>query len=217
MNKLKQQGGVIATVLLSLLLVMTLIFGLWAFVGRQSYKSDADAKIAAAVAANTKQTQQTDSANFAKQSEQPLKDFQGPATYGSLHVKYPKTWSAYISLNDGNGNPINAYFQPDYVPDINGGNSLYALRVVITPNPYSQEMQQFGGTSGNGTSTVSAYSLPSVPSIVGSRVDGVIINSKQGSMILLPLRDKTIEIWTESGQYLNDFNSNILPNVTFSP
>jgi len=206
----------LSTIVLSMLLVITLTFGLWAFAGRQSYKNDVDSRINVAVTNAKKQTQQIDAQNYAQQAEQPLKDFQGPSTYGSLHIKYPKTWSAYINLNDGS-NPINGYFEPDYVPDIGSSTSLYALRVVITSNSYAQEMQQFSGSSSSGQSKVSAFSLKSVQGVVGSRIDGQIINNKQGSMILMPLRDKTIEIWTESGQYLNDFNNNILPNITFSP
>jgi len=217
MDRLKQQGSAAGSFILILLLVLALIFGLWAFVSGQSYKNDANTKIAAAVATAQKQTQQADAQTAAQQEENPLKDFQGPATYGSLHIKYPKTWSAYITLNDGGSNPINAYFQPDYVPDVGNGNSLFALRVVIDSNSYSQDVQQFASLATSGASRVTAYSLPKVPGVVGTRIDGQIINSKQGSMILMPLRDKTIEIWTESTQYLNDFNNNILPNVTFSP
>jgi len=40
----------------------------------------------------------------------------------------------------------------------------------------------------------------------------------QGSMVLVPLRDKTLKIWTEADEtYLKDFNENILPNYTFEP
>jgi hypothetical protein len=38
-----------------------------------------------------------------------------------------------------------------------------------------------------------------------------------GTMVLLPMRDKTLEIWTEAPAYLADFNTYILPNITFSP
>jgi hypothetical protein len=53
--------------------------------------------------------------------------------------------------------------------------------------------------------------------VTGVRVDGQIADNIQGSMIILPLRDKTQEIWTESNSFLPDFNNNILPNLTFSP
>ncbi len=65
--------------------------------------------------------------------------------------------------------------------------------------------------------TIKPYAFPSVPDVIGSRVDGQITQNKQGTMILVPLRDKTLEVSTESGQYQKDFETYILPNFTFSP
>jgi hypothetical protein len=47
----------------------------------------------------------------------------------------------------------------------------------------------------------------------------VLLNNPTGTgtMVLLPMRDKTLEIWTESNDYLNDFNTYVLPNMTFAP
>jgi len=213
MDKQKEHGGLVSSIILILLLVSSSIFGIWAFASRQSYKNDVDKKIAEAVIVAKKQAQQEDAEKYAKEEKLPLKDLQGPATYGSLHIKYPKIWSAYIT----GGSLINAYFQPDFLPEIGGANSLYALRVTISANQYSQEAAQFSSLATGGQSKVTAYSFPQVPNAVGIRVDGQIIGGKQGSMVLMPVRDKTIEIWTESNQYLNDFNESILPNVTFIP
>lgn len=211
MNKDMQRGSAISSAILSTLLFTTLIFALWAFAGRQSYKNDVDKKIAVAVAADKKVTQAADAQKAAEDAKQPFKEFAGPSTYGSLHVKYPKTWNSYVSTTSGL--PANVYFQPDFIPDIANPNTLFALRVIISPNAYSTEVAQFAAS----TAAVSAYSLPNVPSVVGLKVDGAIVGGKTGSMVLLPLRDKTIELWTESPQYLDDFNNSILPNVTFSP
>jgi hypothetical protein len=56
-----------------------------------------------------------------------------------------------------------------------------------------------------------------VPKIVGDYVKGQIQSDKQGEMVLLPLRDQTLAIWTESTAFENDFNNIILKNFTFSP
>jgi len=34
---------------------------------------------------------------------------------------------------------------------------------------------------------------------------------------VLPMRDKTIEIWSENAAALEDFNATVLPNLTFTP
>jgi hypothetical protein len=41
--------------------------------------------------------------------------------------------------------------------------------------------------------------------------------TNNGILVLLPMRDKTLKIWTESTAYFTDFNTYILPNLTFSP
>jgi len=47
-------------------------------------------------------------------------------------------------------------------------------------------------------------------------VNGQIEPNKTVSMVILPLRDKTIEISTQGDQFRSDFTNNILPNLTFS-
>jgi len=62
--------------------------------------------------------------------------------------------------------------------------------------------------------------LPKVPSVAGTRLSGQIFSSSKaapGTIVLVPMRDKTLEIWTESNDYLPDFNTYILPNLSFSP
>jgi hypothetical protein len=48
-------------------------------------------------------------------------------------------------------------------------------------------------------------------------LSGQIAQQQKGTMVILPLRDKTLEVWTESDAYLSDFKNYVLPNLTFSP
>ena len=102
------------------------------------------------------------------------------------------------------------YFHPDIIPVA----SPYALRVQVLSRPYASVVQQFKSRK---NITATAYSLPKVPGVVGLKVDGEFASNVTGSMVILPMRDKTLQIYSESTQYLNDFNSIILPNVTFVP
>jgi hypothetical protein len=53
--------------------------------------------------------------------------------------------------------------------------------------------------------------------VVGSRIDGEINLGQKDSMILLPVRDKTIKISTESQEFMGDFNDIVLANLKFVP
>lgn len=218
MKKLDQRGS-LASILVIIGLALSLLgalgFGYWAYAERADYKDNVDQKIATAVEAAQNETSVAKDAEFVEKEKLPLRDYQGPAAYGSVLIKYPKTWSAYV--DEKSGSPVlDGYFHPTTVPGSASG-TLIALRVQVLASSYDQELKQFDSLAKNGKVRVSAYSLPLVPGTTGARIDGEIISKKQGSMILLPMRDKTLKIWTEAEQYVGDFNNNILANITFTP
>ena len=216
------QNGTINVLLIPLLvavllLIGAIVFGSWAFSGRQDYKNNVDQKISAAVDSATKREDAVKDAQFAEASKLPLKVYSGPETYGSILLSYPRTWSGYVNNIDGSSSPIDAYFQPDVVPPTQSETSTFALRVKVLASSYASTVSSFSGQVQQNTVTVTPYALAKVPSVVGVRVDGQIEPNKNGSMVILPVRDKTLEIYTESNQFLGDFNNSILPNFSFSP
>lgn len=220
--KIGEQGEInvmlIPVVVLAVLFIGAASFAVWAYSGRQDYKNNADVKIAAAVSANTQTVQAADAKQYAQEAKNPLKVYLGPDAYGSVKVSYPKTWSAYVDTTNSN-TPLDAYFQDGYVPSTES-QSTYDLRVQVNSQSYSEVMQQYQSMITTGTVKATPYSLPKEPSIVGTMLTGAIDLNNQsdsGTMILLPLRSYTLEIWTESNDYLSDFNTYILPNLTFSP
>jgi hypothetical protein len=219
-SKRNQDGGVGTILLVVVLVVMlggALAVGVWANNGRTDYKNNVDAKIATAVAAAKQQQTTADDAQFAQVSKDPLRSYDGPEAYGSLVVNYPKTWSAYVD-DSGAGNAlVDGYFAPGTVPSISAQGSVFALRVQVVSQSYSQSVQNFTGQQQNGKLSSQAYALPKVPKVVGLEITGTLPDSKTGTMVVLPLRSETLEIWTEGTSYLSDFNNNILPNLSFSP
>lgn len=218
----RSQVGAANTLLLPVILLAILFiaagsFAVWAFNGRQHYKNDVDGIVAQNVAANTKAVQAKDAAQYAEAAKSPLKTYVGPDAYGSVHISYPKTWSAYIDTTNSS-NPVDAYFHADYVPATTDPTASYNLRVQVVASSYDSVLSQYQGNVQAGTATASPYKLPKVPSVVGTRLDGQLFdNNGSGTLILLPLRDKTLKIWIESPTYLTDFTTYILPNLTFSP
>ena len=217
---MNRQGGYIDSLLIPLILAVVLLlgavlFGGWAFSTRQGYKNHSDQKAEKAAAAAVAATQITDAAKYAEEAKNPLKTFVGPSQYGSITMQYPKVWSGYVIEN--NSTPLNAYFQPDVVPDVSDQSSAYALRIQVISQSYAGQLQAYSGLVQSKKVTVAPYTLPKVPSVVGSRVDGQISSTNQGSIIILPLRNLTLQISTESQTFEPDFNNIILPNLSFSP
>lgn len=217
-----EQGNVnvllVPVVLLSLLFITATGFAFWALSGRQDYKNNSDTKASAAVAANKLVVQAADAKQYAETAKNPLKTYTGPDAYGSVKVTYPKTWSLYVDSSDSS-HPLDAYFHTDYVPAADA-KQTYNLRVQVVAQSYSSQLSQYSSLVQTGKVTTVPYSLPKVPNVAGVELTGAVFLDNQtgsGTMIVLPLRDKTLKIWTESSNYLPDFTTYILPNLTFSP
>lgn len=209
----------IAFIAVVLLLLVSVGFGAWAFISRQDYKDNVETKIAAAVGIAQKQTATAKDNEFLEKEKLPLKYYKGPGTYGSVQISYPKTWSAFVTeLSTSGGTPVEGYFHPNFVPSISQQTGTgFALRVQVVSTAYDQVLRQFENNAKTGKVKITAYSASKVPGTVGARVDGEIVSGKQGSMVLFPIRDKTLKVWTEATQFVGDFDSNILPNLSFVP
>lgn len=219
MKKHNQDGAVnvllLPLILASLFLLGALGFGFWAFGERQDYKDNVDQKIAVAVVDAKKQEAVVKDKQYAEAAKLPFKTYNGPEQYGSIALQYPKTWSAYVAVSDGRGSTaLDGYFNPDVVPDVNNDGNTFALRMEVVSNSYSEVLRSFQNKE---DITITPYALPKLPKVVGVRVSGQIEQEKKGSMVILPVRDKTLKIYTEADTYINDFNNNILPNLSFAP
>lgn len=221
--KLNRNGSVNLTALVLVctivLLIVSFIFAVWAYSGRQHYKNNVTSIVNTSVQKAVAQQQTIDTNKFNIEQESTLTTYKGPADYGSIVLMYPKTWSAYINTqNNSNGNssyPLDAYFSPNYLTSVtDDGTTDFALRVQVESQSYSQILMQYDSQSGI---TVSPFALPKVSNDVGVEVTGQIQNNVTGTLVILPLRSQALEVWTEGPSFLGIFNSLILPNLSFSP
>ena len=220
--KSSQRGEInlllIPLILVTLALFGAAYFGYWAYQGKQDYKNNVDQKIAAATQVSNQQLTAKLNAQFAQEEKNPLKTYTGPGSFGSMQFKYPKTWSAYINVDSSSDTPIDGYFYPDVVPNTGADGSTsstnFALRVQVLQQTYSDTLQNY---QSQGQVAISPYRMPKVPSVIGVMITGQIQPTKTGTLIVLPLRTMTLEVWTESSQFQQDLTNIILPNFTFTP
>jgi len=209
--------SVIISLIISILLLMGAIgFGAWAYMSRQDYKDNVDKKVAIAVTSAKQQEGVVKDAEFAQKDKNPARTYKGPATYGGLVVMYPKTWSAFVT-EGGSQTLVDGYFHPSYVPGLDS-KTAFALRVRILNQSYATAAASYASSIKLGKLHAAPYAAPKVPSITGVRMEGELSTTvKNGVMILLPLRDKTIEISTQSQDFLADLNNFALANLSFEP
>jgi hypothetical protein len=218
------KAPVLVISLLVILLIGAISFGVWAFSGRQSYKNNASQNIAAAVAAAKTAEASLQQQNFATQLKQPYASFTSSITDGSISFSYPKTYSAYVDQTSSS-EPLNGYFYPGQVPGVSS-NTAFALRIELDSDSYSDVLNQVSSSAQNGNVSVAAYVPPKMVGVknvqTGSMITGVVGQDSQsnpytGAMLVIPVRDKTLKLYTESPNFLSDFNSIILPSLTFVP
>ncbi len=217
MRKLNETGSLLAPLLIAVVLLFaSLGFGAWAFMSRQDYKNNSDKKSAAAAAEAANVEAKKKDAEFAETEKSPYKTYTGPSTFGTVSFQYSKKWSAYVSESGKGAALIDGYFSPDFVPDITS-DKQFALRVQVVNTSYEAVLKAFETSVKTGKITVAAFRADKVPSVLGSKLSGALDPKKNGTMVLFPLRDKTLKVWTEGADSLNDFNTIILPSLTFVP
>lgn len=221
MKKLNQSGLVDVYAILfgmsTILLLMALGFGGWAFVERQDYKNNVDQKVAQAIDVALADQKILLDAEAAERAKSPYEQYTTPAEFGSVKIVYPRTWSAHVNESPGASVPVNAYFNPGYVPATNA-NESFALRLQVSNQTADQLLTNYQSSITQGTAIANAFVAKNVPGASsGWKIDGDIAPNRKGSIVLIPLRDKTISIWTESEAYSADLTNIVLENLTFSP
>ncbi|MDZ7785579.1 MAG: hypothetical protein U5L95_00455 [Candidatus Saccharibacteria bacterium] len=183
---------------------------------RNDYRDNTQAKIDEAVNTAKEEQKAELEADFQEREKEPLVNYTGPSEFGTVSINYPKTWSAYVNEKKSGSTPINGYFHPSYVPGVDSGTS-FALRLEVLESSYDKELDDFSNAAEDGEVEVSPITLDKVPDVSGSRIDGEVERDKQGSVVLFPLRDKTIKVSVLTDTFIKDFNNAILKNMSFVP
>jgi hypothetical protein len=222
MKSLRQSGG-INLLLIPLVLVILALVGVGVMASmfysqNQDYKANLDQKVVAATETAKQEISAQKDKDFAEKEKFPYYTYTGPQAAGSIRIQYPKTWSAYVVAPRGSTTkPLEAYMNPGFIPSISDSTNTYALRVIVAQQSYDGLVKAYASLLKAGKVTITPYQSPNVPSLIGSRIEGEIATNKQGVKILLPFRDKTLQMWTESTDYKSDFDNIILKNFTLTP
>jgi hypothetical protein len=207
---------IVSLVLTVLLFLGALGFGIWAFSERDTYKNKTDAVVAKEVELAVQKNTSEKEKEFVEREKNPFKKYDGPAQFGSVSITYPKTWAAFVTEKATGSSPVDGYMHPGFVPGTDSGTA-FALRIEVVDRAYDLELKNLESKVKQGTLTVAPYRAPKVPEVLGARVDGEINKGQKDSMVMFPIRDKTLKITTQSETFLKDFNDIILKELVFVP
>lgn len=212
MHKLNQ-NGVINPLLVPLILAVILLLSasglsVYYYTNYVEQRDNNQPLIDAAVVTAEEKQQNKLEAEFIEREKQPNKTYVSPSEFGSVRLQFPKTWSGYVDTRSGG---LDYYGHPNYVPE-SGVN--YALRMNISDRVFATEVKFYDTAVKKGELQASAIQ---VAGTTGTRLDGTLKKDQQGSMVIFPLRDKTLKVWTENNDFKNDFNNIVLKGLTFVP
>jgi len=146
---------------------------------------------------------------FDEREKIPTKQYVSPSEFGSVKLVFPKTWSGYVDLKSNNGMLYLGH--PNYVPS---DNVNYALKMEVTQEEFSESVKTYDDKIREGKLKAAAVQASGV---TGTRLDGFVEENKEVSMVVFPLRDKTLKISCESKEFEGDFNNIVLKRLTFDP
>jgi hypothetical protein len=208
---------IIATVVLGLLAITFLVIAIMFYGQMSDYKNNSDVKSAAAVDVAKKEQAEELAAQFAEQEKEPLRSYTAPGSAASVKIVYPKTWSLY-AVEGKEGSSVNTYFNPNAISDVSNKDNVYALRMQVLDKSYASVVKEYETAAKKGEVTITPFKPERVQSAqTGVRIEGNVRDDISGSMVILPVRDKTIKIWSETANYTNDFNNFVIKNLEYSP
>ena len=213
----KDVGGIVKTVaiiILSLALITFIGLFIWMMVQYDDARTDVDGQIATAVAAAEDEQAQKMEAEFLEREKDPYKDFAGPADYGGLSFKYPKTWSVYIAQDAARGGDYEAYFNPVEVEPVSD-LTINALRLSIRDQSFDNVVAQYQGPLQDPNSNLSMTTID-VNGASANRYEGKIPGTEYvGIFVVFKIRDKTAILRTDSVLFREDFDR-LISTVKFN-
>jgi len=203
--------GLIATVLL---LIGSLVFGLGKMSEANDYKNNFEQKVSVEVQEESKLIAEQKQAEFDEKEKAPYKFWTSPTQFGSIKIGFPKTWSHYLALDQTSGStPIDLFAHPDYVPEISN-DQKYALRLTLTNDDYNTVLDNYRRKSDKEGLKIGTIQISNVS---GIKVQGLLTKQVSGTLVVFPIRDKVLTVWTESNDFEPDFENIVLKNLSFIP
>lgn len=212
-NKLLLIGLVVTGVLTFILLITTIVFSI------QSSNKSAQLKTATqdGAKAGAEAQKAADDKKFQEAQSSDTRTYTAPEFAGSFSIKLPKLWSLSITPNEGT-NTIAAIANPEY---IDTKVERYALRFSLIDQPYAtyktkldQQTKQKVSPSFKGLTA----SKTTLSGIEGTKYVGQITTKiPNGTVILVPIRDKTFSIETDDNAVYSEVFNSILTSVKLNP
>lgn len=204
----------IAIVILSLIAATFIGLFIWMTTQYNEVSTDVNGQIDVAVAAAVDENTMAMEMEFAEREKEPYRDFSGPADYGGISFKYPKTWSLYVAKDASNGGDYQAYFNPIEVNEVSP-TTINSLRLTIRDAAFDTVTADYQRYVEQLNSKLSVQAV-TVAGTAANRYTGKLLNTElEGIVVIFKIRDKTAILQTDSLLFQADFDR-LLETVRFN-
>lgn len=206
----------IPLILASLLFVVSLGFGIWAYLGMQDYKNNVDQKVDSAVKVAVAKNSSEKDNEFLEKEKQPNETYKGSDVLGAITFNYPKTWSGYFKSTDKD---MTLMLQKGLVDgsNVSSNGTSAPIVVQVINSGYTDNLSSYESAVKTGKAKSSAFRLAKLQTVLGTKVEGQLSDGVTGEVVLLPMREKTIKISSTVQDYIPDLNNIVLPSFSFTP
>jgi len=210
----------ITTIIFAVLAVGLGIGFSWSYLQMLDHRDKADQRVATAVEEAKNKQKQADQKQFDEDYKKPNNIFTSPVNYGSVSFEYPKTWSVYVDKDGNAGSEYAAYLNPVTVPQVNN-TTPYALRVVIVNQKIDQVLKVYESRVKKGDLVSSTVNLADASEDAystygkGTRLDGQFDKTINGAAVFFDIRGRTLKVFTDSKNFINDFNNTVLKTLKY--
>lgn len=195
-------------VLAFFLLITTIVFSM----SSSKYQKQSTTAYNDGMETGKKEQKETDTATFNKELTSSTRTYVAPVINGSFEISYPKAWS--LSVDTSSSTPVAGLINPSFVtvqaPE-------QALRFTLIDTPYASTKKRYDDS----TKTYKAKATEvTVSGIKGVQYVGNINDKSKtavGTVVILPLRDKTMLLQTDNNKVYGDTYKQMLDTAKFIP
>ena len=199
---------IIVGVVLALVIIATGFLGYRAYQGTTALNE----KYSTGYNAGKADQGKADDAKIQEINRNPFRSFTAPKELGAFVVSFPRNWS--LAVTKTTGEACSGYWQPDFVDT---DSSAYALRISVTDDSYDSSLAKLRASVKSSKNKLTESTVE-VSGVDGAKFSGLIDKkTTNGTVIILPLRDKTMVIQTDdNAKYGKDYDD-IVTKLKINP
>jgi len=211
-NSFGYVNPVVIPLIMSVILVLVLGFTTFKYYNDYTKQNtEVDAIVAKAVGEAESAQAERLNAQHQEELKSPFETYTASSEANAIAVTYPRSWSSHVVAKSTGNKVLDGYFHPGTVPDTRGDDK-FALRMTLERADYAKVVDGYEKGVEKGELKAQAITINEVK---GIRLTGILDRDTNGVMVILPVRDKVLKIWTEANVYAKDFNDIIVKNLNF--